>query len=123
MPLIYIQEHGEKVEASRPSPVLTKITTTVKRKGSKVDGGTNLIKVLESTEKELFDCKVQLKTKVTHRPSYHLHVNSNKVMLILPDDGADKTLFAYLIINSTATNQGGCAWLAYALYINHYNGC
>ena len=73
MPLIYIQEHGDEVEALRPSSVLMKITTNVKRNEFKADdGGTNLIKVLESTEKELFDCKVQLKTKVPHRPSYHL---------------------------------------------------
>ena len=65
VPLIYIQEHGDKVNTLQSSPVLTKITTNVKRNESNADdGGTNLIKVLELTERELFDCKVQLETKV-----------------------------------------------------------
>ena len=66
-----MQEHGDKVEAFRPSPLLVKMTTSIKRRADNVsnadDGGTNLIKVLELTEKELFDCKVQLKTKVLYQ--------------------------------------------------------
>ncbi len=58
----------EVLEALQPPPLLMKMTTCVERRaGSESDadaGGTNLIKVLELTEKELFDCKVQLKTKV-----------------------------------------------------------
>lgn len=51
-----------------PSPLPVKMTTTVKtRTGSNSsadDGGPNLVKVLKLTEKELFNCQVQLKTKV-----------------------------------------------------------
>ena len=67
--LIYVQEHDDKVKALRPPPLLTKMTTRVERRaGSESDAdadGTKLIKVLELTEKELFECKVQLKTKVS----------------------------------------------------------
>lgn len=68
MSLIYLQEHGDKIEALGSPPLLTKMTTCVERRaGSECDAdadGTKLIKVLELTEKELFECKVQLKTKV-----------------------------------------------------------
>lgn len=70
--LIYVQEHDDKVEALRPPPLLTKMTTRVERRaGSESDAdGTKLIKILELNEKELFECKVQLKTKVS--PFYRL---------------------------------------------------
>ena len=72
--LICVQEDDDNVEALRPPPLLTKMTTRVERRsGSESDAdadGTKLIKILELTEKELFECKVQLKTKVS--PFYRL---------------------------------------------------
>ena len=68
MPLSHIQEHDNKLDILQPSPLPVKMTTSVNRKAvnrpSADDGGPNLVKVLELTEKELFNCKVQLKTKV-----------------------------------------------------------
>ena len=71
MLLYCIQESkqcDEKVANSRPSPLSVKMTAGVKRKSTDKanadNGAPNLVKVLELTEQELFDCKVQLNAKV-----------------------------------------------------------
>ena len=64
-----LRRRDKEVETSRPPPLTTGVERKATDRANGDNGAPNLVKVLESTEKELFDCKVQLKTKVHVYPN------------------------------------------------------